>query len=200
MILVASAHQFPFSALGWISDIPLHYCYLGDVTNILPYLVCCYLTILFLLYLVHRRTYPYSFHSKGCKPFPESRTSKALVLYSKSGPYTLSIGQPRPQISERELLIRNRCVGLNPIDWKCVSYGFGIHELPWISGRECAGEVEEVGAEVKGWKRGDRVWVCSTNYRDNRTSTYQDVSLLISVCDGWRNAPRSLQGHEYHGD
>ena len=142
------------------------------------------LTITVLLCLAYLRAYPRTFTSGAWSPLPETRSSKALVLYSKSGPYTLSIGQPHPQISERELLIRNRCVGLNPIDWKCVSYGFGIHTLPWISGRECAGQVEEVGNEVKGWKRGDRVWVCSTNYRDNRTSTYQDVGVLISLRDG----------------
>ena len=147
-------------------------------------LFALFLAVPVLLCLLYLRAYPRTFISPVWSPLPEITSCKALVLYSKGGPYTLSIGQPRPQISERELLIRNRCVGLNPIDWKCVSYGFGVHTLPWISGRECAGEVEEVGNEVKGWKRGDRVWVCSTNYRDNRTSTYQDVSVLISLCDG----------------
>ena len=111
--------------------------------------------------------------SLECSSF---RPSRALVLYSKSGPYTFTDAHPRPQITSRELLIRNHYVGLNPIDWKCVTYGFGIHALPWVSGRECAGIIQEIGVEVKGWQVGERVWVCSTNYRDVRTSSFQEVS------------------------
>ena len=103
--------------------------------------------------------------------------SKAVILYSKDGPYTLKRDWPRPRISPKEILVRNKAVGLNPIDWKCVTYGFGIHALPWISGREAAGIVQEVGVEVHGFRPGDRVWVASTNYRDNRTSTFQEVCL-----------------------
>ena len=105
--------------------------------------------------------------------------AKAVILRSRKGPYTLVHNSPRPQISSKEILIRNRSVGLNPIDWKCVTYGFGVHELPWISGRESAGVVEEVGADVTGFRLGDRVWVASTNYRDNRTSTFQQVCIIL---------------------
>lgn len=108
-------------------------------------------------------------------PIASSQYARAVVLRSKSGPYTLVGHWPRPSISSKELLIRNKAVGLNPIDWKCVTYGFGVHSIPWISGRESAGIVEEVGADVHDFRRGDRVWVASTNYRDNRTSTFQDV-------------------------
>ena len=109
-------------------------------------------------------------------PKPASiENSKASVLHSRNGPYTLVKNWPRPRISSKELLIRNRAIGLNPVDWKCVTYGFGIHAIPWISGREAAGTVEEVGSEVHGFQRGDRVWVTSTSYRDNRTSTFQQV-------------------------
>ena len=105
--------------------------------------------------------------------------AKAVVLRSKKGPYILIHNSPRPQFSSKEILIRNRAVGLNPIDWKCVAYGFGVHELPWISGRESAGVVEELGTDVNGFKIGDRVWVTSTNYRDNRTSTFQEVCTIL---------------------
>ena len=104
-----------------------------------------------------------------------TKPARAVVLFSKSGPYTLVNDWPRPSISPKELLIRNKAIGLNPVDWKCVAYGFGVHSIPWISGREAAGTVEEVGSEVQGFHKGDRVWVASTNYRDNRTSTFQEV-------------------------
>ena len=104
--------------------------------------------------------------------------SRAVILPAKSGPYTLTHDWPRPRISPKEVLIRNKAIGLNPIDWKCVTYGFGVYSLPWVSGREAAGIIEEVGAEVQGFRKGDRVWVTSTNYRDNRTSTFQEVSYF----------------------
>ena len=107
------------------------------------------------------------------------KPARAFVLFSKSGPYTLVDDWPRPRISSKELLIRNKAIGLNPIDWKCVAYGFGVHSIPWISGREAAGTVKEVGSEVLGFQKGDRVWVASTNYRDNRTSTFQEVGEML---------------------
>lgn len=108
-----------------------------------------------------------------------AQKSKAVILRSKKGPYILVHNIPRPQVSPKEILIKNRSIGLNPIDWKCVTYGFGVHELPWISGRESAGVVEEIGADVNDFRVGDRVWVASTNYRDNRTSTFQQVCIVL---------------------
>ena len=109
-------------------------------------------------------------------PSEKHRASKALILFSKSGPYTVVHDWPRPKIKATELLIKVRSIGLNPIDWKCVTYGFGVHSLPWISGREASGTVEEIGSDVCGFSKGDRVFIASTNYRDNRTSAFQEVS------------------------
>ena len=110
--------------------------------------------------------------------------SRAVILRSKAGPYVVVNDWPRPRISPKELLVKVRAIGLNPIDWKCVSYGFGVHSIPWVSGREAAGTVEDIGSEVHGFNKGDRVFVTSTNYRDNRTSTFQEVSRasLADAC------------------
>jgi NADPH:quinone reductase-like Zn-dependent oxidoreductase len=102
--------------------------------------------------------------------------TKALLLRSSSGPYELTDAWPRSSPSHGEVLIRNVCIGLNPIDWKSVDYGFGIHHLPWINGRESSGIVELVGPGVTRFKPGDRVFAPSTNYRDNRTSSFQEVA------------------------
>jgi len=65
---------------------------------------------------------------------------------------------PVPAIqSSDELLISVKSVGLNPVDYKCVQYGFGIEEWPAVIGRDVAGVVEEVGNEVTNFKVGDRV-------------------------------------------
>ena len=108
------------------------------------------------------------------------RASRAAILHSKKGPYTYTSNHTVPALPADRVLIRVRAIGLNPIDWKCVTYGFGIHDLPWLSGREAAGTIEEVGSKVSSkFARGDRVWVASTNYRDNSTSTFQEVSLPV---------------------
>lgn len=65
---------------------------------------------------------------------------------------------PRPNIrSPDELLISVKSVGLNPVDYKCVQYGFGIEEWPAVIGRDVAGVVEEIGSQVENFKVGDRV-------------------------------------------
>lgn len=51
-------------------------------------------------------------------------------------------------------------MGLNPIDFKSVDYNFCLPAFPWVTGREMAGVVEEVGAAVTGFVPGDRVWTC----------------------------------------
>jgi NADPH:quinone reductase-like Zn-dependent oxidoreductase len=58
-----------------------------------------------------------------------------------------------------EIIIKNRAVAVNPVDWKIqTSGGFGL-KYPAILGEDVAGEVIEVGEDVdrKFLKRGDRV-------------------------------------------
>lgn len=70
---------------------------------------------------------------------------------------------------------------LNEVDWKSNVYGFAIYSYPWINGRECAGRVVEIGSEVDNerLKLGDRVFVASSNYRDIRTSSFQERCVAL---------------------
>ena len=141
-----------------------------------------FIFIVVVLYRQHDRPLPLSFSEKPKASFLEDqKPCRAAILHTQSGPYTYVHDWPRPRISSKELLVRNRAIGLNPIDWKCVAYGFGIYSTPWVSGREAAGTIENVGEEVKGFQKGDRVWLTSTSYRDNRTSTFQEVSLCSGL-------------------
>ncbi|KIW84821.1 hypothetical protein Z517_00209 [Fonsecaea pedrosoi CBS 271.37] len=64
---------------------------------------------------------------------------------------------PFPDLSPDELVITNRAVAVNPVDWKIqASGGFGL-QYPGILGEDIAGEVLEVGKNVKRFKKGDRV-------------------------------------------
>jgi hypothetical protein len=61
-------------------------------------------------------------------------------------------------LAPTEVMIRNKAVGLNHIDWKSVEHRFCLPTLPWVTGREMAGVVEQVGARVERVRKGDRVW------------------------------------------
>lgn len=90
------------------------------------------------------------------EPLPPFNT--ALLVVAK-GQYEIRESYPFPSLEhDEEVIIRTRAVGLNPIDWKSVDYGFCLPEFPWITGREMAGIVEKVGAAVTQVKVGQRVW------------------------------------------
>lgn len=84
---------------------------------------------------------------------------------------------PIPVPMPHEIVVRNLLVGVNPVDWKSVEYGFGIHGYPWINGRESVGVVVTIGDAVKKFGVGSRVLLVSTNYRDLRTSTFQEFTV-----------------------
>jgi hypothetical protein len=85
------------------------------------------------------------------------KTNRALVVASKRT-YGL-VEEVFPEFkNEDEVIIKSVAVGLNPIDWKSVDFNFCLPEFPWITGREMAGVVEKVGANVKDIKVGDKVW------------------------------------------
>ncbi|KAJ9605869.1 hypothetical protein H2200_009718 [Cladophialophora chaetospira] len=66
---------------------------------------------------------------------------------------------PFPDLAANELIIKNHALAINPVDWKIqASGGFGL-SYPAILGEDVAGEVLEVGKNVKGFKKGDRVIV-----------------------------------------
>ncbi|KIV82118.1 hypothetical protein PV11_04248 [Exophiala sideris] len=64
---------------------------------------------------------------------------------------------PYPDLGADEVIVKNRAVAVNPVDWKIQSWGgFGL-KYPTILGEDIAGEIVEVGKNVKALKKGDRV-------------------------------------------
>ena len=82
---------------------------------------------------------------------------KALLLESKNGRFVVSSIPNPTTASAGELIVKVQAAGLNPIDWKIQSYGLFYEEYPAITGSDIAGDVEEVGEGVVGFKKGDRV-------------------------------------------
>jgi NADPH:quinone reductase-like Zn-dependent oxidoreductase len=91
---------------------------------------------------------------------------KAVVLHEYGGPEKLKFEDnvPEPQLSGDTVLIAAAAASVNPIDWKVRS---GIRQkdfplsFPAILGRDVSGIVRAVGAKVKHFKPGDRVFALS---------------------------------------
>jgi NADPH:quinone reductase-like Zn-dependent oxidoreductase len=84
------------------------------------------------------------------------------VTISKYGDQTvLTYGEiERPKPKSDEILVRNRAVAVNPVDWKIrdgLGEVFGL-KLPIVLGCEIAGTIEEVGGDVRDFSPGDQVY------------------------------------------
>ena len=90
---------------------------------------------------------------------------KARPLEVKAAEYTAP--------NEKEVVIKNRALGLNLVDY--VRQDLGNALFPWVTypcilGSDVAGEVVEVGSEVKNLKTGDRVTGLAVGLKTNRAA------------------------------
>jgi propanol-preferring alcohol dehydrogenase len=83
---------------------------------------------------------------------------RALVLDTFDGPF-IPRDVATPAIAPHEALVRVRNVGVCGTDVKIRAGRMGLGVIPLIMGHEIAGEVAEVGADVRGFVPGDRVVV-----------------------------------------
>ncbi|HVU58905.1 MAG TPA: NADP-dependent oxidoreductase [Puia sp.] len=83
---------------------------------------------------------------------------KAIQIHSYGGPEVLQVEEvARPRVNSHDVLIKVYASGVNPIDWKARE-GLTRHSLPFIPGWDVSGVVEETGAAVKNFKKGDAVY------------------------------------------
>lgn len=64
---------------------------------------------------------------------------------------------PLPTAGPVEIVVKNAAVAINPLDWHMLDTGIFVQQWPAIFGCDVAGEVYEVGSDVKDFKKGDRV-------------------------------------------
>lgn len=81
---------------------------------------------------------------------------RALLLVSPGAPLALG-SRPVPKPGPGQLLVRIVATALNPIDALNQGTGFFVREYPAVIGSDAAGVVQEVGAGVSGFERGERV-------------------------------------------
>ena len=105
------------------------------------------------------------------------QTMKAIRIHNYGGPEVLQYEEaPRPKVAAAtEVLIRVHAAGVNPIDWK-VREGhmkdFWPHKFPLILGWNLSGVVEEIGAGVSRFKKGDEVYSVPDASRDGAYAEY----------------------------
>ncbi len=113
---------------------------------------------------------------------------KAAVLTGFGGVDKLEVREmPEPATGPHEIKVRVVAASINPIDWKiregAMRSGMAL-ELPAILGRDAAGEVVEVGAEVTRFRVGAKVaglvW-----------SAYAE--RVVAKEDAWAEVPASMQ-------
>ncbi|KLU93158.1 hypothetical protein MAPG_12096 [Magnaporthiopsis poae ATCC 64411] len=85
-----------------------------------------------------------------------TQTANIAAVVPAAGADFVIEEQPMPVPGPGEILIRNRAIALNPIDWKRRDRNFWI-TYPAILGLDAAGEVAALGPDVKDFKVGDRV-------------------------------------------
>jgi len=108
--------------------------------------------------------------------------AKAIVLREHGGPEALrletaSVGAP----ASGQLRIVQTAVGVNFHDCYVRSGLYRTLALPGIPGIEAAGVVEEVGADVAGFKRGDRIGYVTGSYGAYASERLLDARLAIPL-------------------
>ena len=105
--------------------------------------------------------------------------AKQSLLEVKPAPYT------RPR--EDEIVVKNRAVAINPLDWMKQVVGnliFSWIKYPFVLGADLAGEVVEVGTAVTRFEVGDRVLGHAVGTDKKRNSSaegaFQEYTVVLA--------------------
>ncbi|UAJ10653.1 zinc-binding alcohol dehydrogenase family protein [Polymorphobacter megasporae] len=88
-----------------------------------------------------------------------------------------------PVPRENEILVRNRAIAINPVDWILQDNAiFPWLDYPAILGSDVAGEVAAIGSGVTGFKVGDRVLGQSVGATTNQPThgAFQAFTLIMA--------------------
>ena len=91
---------------------------------------------------------------------------------------------PLPEIGSRDLLIGIRSISINPVDTYIRSGQYArLPTLPYTPGNDCSGVVEAMGAGVRRFKLGDRVYSLRTLTGSYATHAVCDADYVNSLPD-----------------
>jgi NADPH:quinone reductase len=102
---------------------------------------------------------------------------KAIRVNEFGGPVVMKLEQvPDPLPASDEILVRVKAAGVNPVDTYIRAGMYAVKpSLPYTPGADAAGIIEAVGAGVKGFKQGDRVYLAGTT-----TGAYAELAVAKS--------------------
>ncbi|KAI5209316.1 oxidoreductase-like protein [Aureobasidium subglaciale] len=86
----------------------------------------------------------------------DNANKAAWITEAKATPLKVDTA-PMPSAGADEVVIKNKALAVNPVDWKIQDSGMFIQNYPNVLGTDVAGEIHEVGSNVKNFKKGDRV-------------------------------------------
>jgi NADPH2:quinone reductase len=88
---------------------------------------------------------------------------KAIRVHAFGGPEVLKLEDVQtPEVGEGQILVRVKAVGINPVETYIRTGKYGPMKFPYTPGNESAGTIEAVGAGVKHFDFGDRVYTDKT--------------------------------------
>lgn len=104
---------------------------------------------------------------------------RAVLMTAVGGPDVLVVGElPEPELTgERDVRVRLRAAGINPVDYKLRSGGMIGGSLPAVLGWDGAGVVESIGPAVTRVHPGDEVYFCDGGFGPV-PGTYQEVKIV----------------------
>ena len=106
---------------------------------------------------------------------------KAIRVHEYGGPAVLKLEEVAdPKAGPGEVLVRVRAAGVNPVDAYIATGTYPRKPaLPYTPGQDGAGEIQAVGADVAGFKAGDRVYICGVGNTVAGAGTYAELAVCI---------------------
>src|SRR5262245_2485003 len=94
------------------------------------------------------------------RPGNSAHEMKAAFLTKTGPPEVVQWGElPKPMRAPGQVLVKVEAAALNPIDTYIRSGAVQLNlPMPFITGTDMAGVVEQCGSGVKRFKAGDRAW------------------------------------------
>src|SRR3954470_11585603 len=106
---------------------------------------------------------------------------KAIRVQEYGGAAVLKLEEvPDQKAGAGEVVVRVRAAGVNPVD-AYMATGTYVRKppLPHTPGQDGAGEVQSVGADVKDFKAGDRVYICGVGNTVAGAGTYAELAVCV---------------------
>jgi NADPH2:quinone reductase len=102
---------------------------------------------------------------------------KAIRLHTFGAPEVLRLEEVTdPQPGPGQVVVRVHAVGVNPVETYIRSGIYPKPPTPYTPGNDGAGVIEAVGAEVKKWQGGERVYIAGSI-----SGTYAEKSLCLAT-------------------